>query len=181
LITGGYSYSYIEGYQSQPSRKINVELQVPGGSAVYTFDERHPEERNRNTYFVRYQKHFRTETTLNTHFSVYHDDWGVESHSAEVYLYQYLTPKFIVRGRYRLYSQGAADFYKEAYIEEEDVMTADSRLRKFDYHLAGMKLLYSPQRFQHLAWSIYAGYDSYRETNNGITASIYKIGIKIPY
>lgn len=181
LITGGYSSADISGFQSQPLRKINVDILIPGGRVGYIYDERHPETRDRNTFFLRVKKYFMTKTSGDINFSHYNDDWGVKANAVDFRASQYLRKDLVARIRYRLYTQSEADFYQEEYNAVSELMTADTRLREFTSTLSGLKLTYYPKRLQLADWSISLSYDKYRETNNGISADIWKVSTIVPY
>jgi hypothetical protein len=177
LLVGGYSFARVDGYQENPLRKIRVDL----GFGLYTnHDESHPDVRNRHTLFVRGKKYFTTGTAFDLNLARYQDDWGVSANSAELRVSQYVTKFWIVRLRYRLYAQSNADFYQTIYPAVEDEMTADTRLREFDSHLAGVKLTWYPAFFAPRKVSIAAGYDRYRETNDGLSADIAQFSVMIP-
>lgn len=176
LVTGGYAFAYSDGFLSNPTRQIRV------GDVFATIeDERHPKTRARHTVFLRGKRYFLTRSAADFNLSYYRDDWGVSAAAADLHLSQYLNDRLIVRLRHRFYRQGAADFYKAAYLQRESIMTADARLRHFDSHLSGISLTYSPYSLRENRWSIWGGYDHYRETNNGLTADIFKIGLSLPY
>ena len=58
-------------------------------------------------------------------------------------LNQYITENAIVRYRYRFYTQTAADFYSDDYVDPTGIdgfRTADYRLEAFNSHLFGARL-----------------------------------------
>jgi hypothetical protein len=182
LVVGGFALEDQQGYLSSPTRRIVVETFFPGGGGVRTvYDERHPDERLRQVYFIRGKHYFMTRSAFDLNLSYYTDDWGVSAQSAEVRLSQYLTPQIIGRLRYRYYSQSEADFYKEHYSQEEDIMTADYRLRAFDSELYGAKLSYFFRTKKFNGTSVSLSYDIYEETNNGIDGDIIQVWLNMPY
>lgn len=177
-LTGGYSYAYVDGYQSNPTRRLVIEREFSESAPIV---EIHPDERTRQTFFVRGLKYFNTGTSGDLNLAYYTDDWGVDATTVELRINQYLTPKWIGRVRYRLYSQGQADFYKESYDVEEQYMTADVRLRPFDSNIAGLKLTYYPKGPGVPALMFAFTVDRYWETNNGVEADVYQASVRIPY
>jgi len=177
-LTAGYAYALVEGYQANPTRRLVIERRFSESAPIL---ETHPDERTRQTLFVRGLKYFHTRTSGDLNLAYYTDDWGVDATTAELRLNQYITPKWIGRVRYRWYSQGEADFYKETYRAAQQYMTADMRLRPFDSTLAGLKLTYYPRgagiSALHLALSV----DRYRETHHGVEADVYQASVRIPY
>ncbi len=182
VVVGGYSYAAVEGYQSQPLRKISIDQEVSGGGGTvsYVYEERHPRQRERQTLFFRAKQYFQTRTSADVNLSYYRDDWGVDASAVDIKLQQYLHPMLIVRGRMRYYHQSAADFYRESYAMPQDLMTADSRLRQFDTLLSGVKLLYAWDNLGWRGWSTSLNYERYRETRQGLKADILMLSIKAP-
>lgn len=180
IIYGGYSYAAMDGYLSNPTRRVAVTRTIPGGSVQTIYDERHPETRDRHTLFVRGTNYFANRASLDLNVALYTDDWGANSQSAEVRLYKYLGSNWIGRLRYRYYTQGEADFYKPLYTQEEDIMTADSRLRAFDSSLYGVQLTYSLRSLVPGS-SLTGTYDKYDETDDGVSADVYQLSVVIPY
>ena len=181
VLVGGYSYARVTGYQSQPLRKIVIDEAVPGGLISHTYDENHPQLRLRNTLFLRAKQYLPTGTSLDANLSYYNDDWGVRAYGADLKALHYLRSHLIVRGRWRYYRQGAADFYRQAYTAPAQFMTADTRLRQFDTLLSGVKLIYDWQRGWLPAGSASLDYDRYRETNQGLQADIVMLNCKFPF
>ncbi|WDT76926.1 MAG: DUF3570 domain-containing protein [Candidatus Manganitrophus sp.] len=52
LISGGYSLSKVEGFQSLPLRKVNaIQGSIQGIPIGTIYEEKHPDERTRQTFF----------------------------------------------------------------------------------------------------------------------------------
>jgi hypothetical protein len=184
LISGGYSYSRVDGFQSNPLRKVKAIQQFIQGIPIGpVFEENHPNLRVRQTFFLRFKQYFPSRTASDLNFSYYLDDWGVHAFTAEPRLEHYLSDSVILRLRYRFYSQSAADFYQPLYfaseVTNETIKTADVRLRKFDSHTLGVGLRLLGETLRD--WSVLLTYDRYFQTNDGINADIYQLIISIPY
>jgi len=184
LVTGGYSLSRVEGFQSLPLRKVNALQGFIQGIPIGTiFEEKHPDLRVRQTVFLRLRQYFLSGRSTDLNLSYYTDDWGIRAVAAEPRVEQYLTEKVILRLRWRFYSQTAADFYQTTYaaaeITPDTLKTADLRMRRFNSHTVGFsfRLLGDTEK----DWSVRMGYDRYFQTNRGITADIYQVILTIPY
>ncbi len=181
-IGGGYSYSHLSGFLSNPTRKIRIEQPV-GPNATFTsariFDEFHPETRDRNTAFFRMKRYLETRTALDANLSYYFDDWGVNGYTTEFRLSHYLLDHLIIRPRYRFYSQQQADFFLPEVTEVSEFMTADDRLRDFDSHLLGIKLDIGLEMLDATFrdWRFTVSYDQYMESNRGFSGKILKANI----
>lgn len=180
MVTGGYSFATVDGYQSNPLRKVAVNRPIPGGSVQTIYDESHPNSRDRHTLFVRGTQYFDSRSSLDLNIALYSDSWGVQAHSIEARAYHYLTSNLVGRVRYRAYSQDQSDFYKPAYTQQESIMTADTRLRAFDSKLYGLQLTYYP-RATLKDISFTGTYDKFDETNAGLSADVYQVSVVIPY
>jgi len=176
LINAGYSFGYVKGYQSNPLRKIIVEAPF----ALETYDEFHPDKRLRHTLFFGGSYYWLNRMSLNSDISLYTDDWGLKSSSAQFLLNKYLFSKWIIQGRLRFYNQSESDFYQELYTQRQNIMTADTRLRPFKSILLGVKLTYRPPIFVR-GWRLSIAYNRYQETNNGLSANIFKLSTVFPY
>jgi hypothetical protein len=185
LLVAGLSFENQDGFLSSPTRKFD-KLPITGGFKSVDIDERHPDGRFRQVYFVRGKQYFQNnyfhqKSALDMNLSFYTDDWGVRSYSTELRGSQYLTPNIIGRLRYRYYSQSQADFYKTSYMTEEAIMTLDTKLREFDSKLYGIQLRYLPKLAELNNMSISLTYDRYSENNNGKDADIYQLSFIMPY
>ncbi|MFQ5543410.1 MAG: DUF3570 domain-containing protein [Nitrospiria bacterium] len=130
----GYGITDVEGYQASPYRKVVIN--------ATRFDEIHPENRLRQTFFAWINRYFETRTSAHLNGTYYRDDWGVRAHSVEIKVYQYLSDPFVLRFRYRYYDQSKADFFNPDRTLPEAIMSADPKLRDFDANLYGIKFIY---------------------------------------
>jgi hypothetical protein len=72
-------------------------------------------------------------------YRFYRDDWDLDSHTADIQWYQYLTETAWVRMRIRGYSQGAAGFAKTPYRGDEVYRSPDIRYFQFASATFGVK------------------------------------------
>ncbi|MDC4203837.1 MAG: DUF3570 domain-containing protein [Candidatus Manganitrophus sp.] len=184
LISGGYSLSKVEGFQSLPLRKVNaIQGSIQGIPIGTIYEEKHPDERTRQTFFLGLKQYFLSGRAIYLNLSYYMDDWGVHAIAAEPRIQQYLSESVILRLRYRFYSQTAADFYQPTYsaseVTEESLKTADVRLRDYDTHTVGIAIRLVGKMIDD--WSVLMSYDRYFETNDGLKANIYQVTLSIPY
>tara|TARA_B100000315_G_scaffold258331_1_gene310068 strand:- start:1648 stop:2778 length:1131 start_codon:yes stop_codon:yes gene_type:complete len=187
-IGGGYSYSHLSGFLSNPTRKIRIEQNLGPIIAAKIFDEVHPSVRDRNTLFVRMKRHFQTRTAADANLSYYFDNWGVNGYATEFRVSHYLFDDLIVRPRYRFYSQRQADFFRPVVTEVSEFMTADDRLRDFNSHFLGVKFDFGLKRLDTRLrdWRFTLSYDHYFESNAGFSgktlhANILQTSLRIPF
>ena len=176
LIATGYELNVVTGYQSNPLRKVIVVR--PLSHDVY--DESHPDFRQRHNVFVRAKQYFTTRSALELNSYFYKDDWAVSAYGAEAIFHQYLSDKWVLRLRYLIHHQTAADFYKDSYTQKEDILTADRRLRPHNVNLRGLKLIYR-SHYDQRNWEWSLAFDQYRESNDGLLSNIAKLSIQTEY
>lgn len=182
LFSTGYTVSSVAGLQSQPTRKIRIVHTVGGIQGVDIWPEVHPEERLRHGVFARLKHYYLLRGALDMNATYYRDDWNVRAASADTRYTQYLGDHWLLRGRYRYYRQGAADFYRTQYDAYQPLLSADTRLRAFSAHTVGIKLSYlmsGGHAYRPWQWSL--AYDRYWETAAGVTADIVKFAVQVPY
>jgi hypothetical protein len=139
-IRVGADLQRITGYQNNPYRTVYV-----GGDHRY---ENHPDNRLRGAVFVKYNTYLApSRASLWLDGRYYRDDWGVDSKSLGIKFYQYLSPKVLVRYRYRYYTQTGAYFFLPTYSLSQlagmpAYYTADYKLQPFVSHWFGVMFEY---------------------------------------
>jgi len=180
VLRAGIERSLVDGLQHNPYRNVYA----GGGHTA----ERHPYERTRNDYFVRLSQFFGNRSSLKVDYRFYTDDWGVDSHTLGAKLTQYITDEFVVRYRYRYYSQGAAYFYRDEYASGfgvDGLLTGDYRLGEFDANLFGGKIFWNLDRFFEGSGfleriDLTLGYERYFNSTN-FTANIFETGLEMSF
>ena len=154
-----YELTKFGGYQQDPYHLISI--------AGRDYFERHPQSRVQHALSARIKQSISPDATAGADYRFYTDDWGVDSHTAQLDLYRYLSNKsWLLRLRYRYYTQSRAKFYRDSYDSEAPFVSNDDRLQAFDTRLLGFELSLSDGRmpallplFDHMGWSL--GYDYY--------------------
>ena len=134
VLRVGGDVNFVQGLQHSPYWNVYA-----GGGPV---PERHPDERVRTDAFVKLSKYLQNRSSIQANYVAYRDDWGITSHTLEGRLSQYITEEVIVRYLYRFYTQTAADFYRNEYVDPAGIdgyRTADYRLEAFNSHLFGVQ------------------------------------------
>ncbi len=179
IVRIGADVSYISGFQSNPYRSVNA------GGQIY--QENHPVERRRGAVFLKLNRYFETESSINIDYRYYLDDWDIESHTAGFQYHQYLSKNALVRYRYRYYAQTMANFYKPLYPLFEEYITSDYKLEAFTSNLFGVKLEYKLKDLVKDGYLTFLSpstfiikYERYF-TNKKYTANIYQIGLDMEF
>lgn len=146
--------------------------------------ERLPDTRFKTPIGLRFNYYINEILTLRTYYRYYFDDWGINSHTAELELPIKLAEKFTLYPSYRYYNQTAADYFApyEENLSTNTYYTSDYDLSKFKASQYGLGLTYTDIFTQAHIWklglkSIDVKYNHY-ERNTGLKASIISAGIK---
>lgn len=141
VVQLGVENSRVRGLQHNPYRTVWVD-----GTYV---PESHPRDRARWDGYVKVNQYLPGRSSLNLSYMRYGDDWGIRSHTIGAKLHQYVGEDVVVRYRYRYYTQGQADFYRESYdapLLPDGYVSDDYRVGAFDAHLFGTRLAWSLDR-----------------------------------
>src|SRR5262249_35837805 len=128
--------------------------------------------RARHAFAVRIAQHIPpTHTTLKATYRYYFDNYDLDAHTAEGFLYQYLTDWLYARGSYRFHHQTGVDFYATSFAPSDVVRpeTSDSDLGPFTAHEIGFKLVLLAERSPWVGLKrsfIEASYYHYWRTND---------------
>ncbi len=180
VVRIGSEFNRVRGLQHDPYRNVYV-----SGSNV---PELHPGYRNRRDAFLRISQYFTNRSSLKFDFRYYDDDWGITSHTYGVKLSQYISEQFIVRYRYRYYTQVPAYFFSEDYTLAGGIsglQTGDYRLGGYGTHLFGGRVLWHPHGLsrrigflKHTQFEL--SYERYFNSNN-FTANVVETGIRVSF
>lgn len=138
-----YSISYLDGYLTDPFKMISVIDPVPGpdqGEPLEYRYERRPGSRARQALWWTGKHHF-TSDILDLSYRYYRDDWGVQSHTAELRYRWEADERHHFEPQFRFYHQSAADFYVYSLNSGEPLpawASADYRLGAFDAYTVAL-------------------------------------------
>jgi hypothetical protein len=180
LVQIGAEWNEVNGLQHNPYRNVYVD----GAYAP----EVHPDARTRRDVFFKVNQYLSNRSSAKVSYKYYTDDWGIDSHTLQAKLNQYVSDSVIVRYRYRFYDQSAADFFRDDYLIPGGVngyRTGDYRMGEFTAHLFGTRM----------SWNIGRGpivipaldgirmnfkYERYFNSNN-FSANIFESGLAFSF
>ena len=164
------SYGRASGYLSDPYKLIrkNTEL-LPGLFLPLTFGENRPDERDKWIAYASCNHAVeKLHGALEASYRLYHDDFGITSHTVALGWFQQLGSQVVVSPTVRYYQQSAADFYHVTLDGSSIVpgakpnpagpfFSADYRLTKLRTLTYGVKLVWTPNKTCQfdLAWERY--------------------------
>lgn len=169
LFQLNYSLSTADGYLNDPYKIVSVVNSVTGApvfanalepsqpSVVY---ENRPDSRIKHSFFGQYKRFMRNSgDVLDTSYRFMLDDWGINSHTIDVKYRKTLANRAFLQPHFRLYQQGAADFYTPFLVSGDEPQSgdtssdasADYRLGEFTGYTVGLEY---GQVNQHNSWSV---------------------------
>jgi hypothetical protein len=180
VAQAGVEINDVRGLQHNPYRTVYV-----AGAYV---PEAHPDARLRRDAFVKLNQWLGSRASLKLGWGMYHDDWGLDSHTVQAKLSQYVGDAVVVGYRWRWYSQSAADFWRSEYTEAggvQGLQTGDYRLSPFDAHLFGSAISWDLGRgplairgLEGVVWNL--EYERYFNTND-FSANIFQSGVALSF
>lgn len=192
------SYGTASGYLSDPYKLIrkNTEL-LPGIFLPLTFGENRPDEREKWIGFASLNHSSASlKGAVEASYRLYHDSYGVTSHTLAAAWFQRLGDQVILAPSVRYYRQNAADFYHVS-LDGTAITpgtmpnpagpfySADYRLAALDSWTWGLKLVWTPKpSFQaDIAWESYRmnGRDSATSASAFPDASIITAGFRLTW
>ena len=115
---------------------------------------------------------------IRTNYRYYTDDWGIDSHTANIEVPIKITDKFTLYPSYRYYTQTAVDYFApyEQNLSTQEFYTSDYDLSEFDAHQYGFGISYTDIFTKMHIWKlglkrIDLRFNQY-DRNTGLSASI---------
>lgn len=146
--------------------------------------ERLPETRLKIPVGARFNYYINEFVSLRTYYRYYSDDWGINSHTADIELPIKITDKFTIYPTYRYYTQTAADYFApyEQLFSTNKFYTSDYDLSKYNANQYGFGISYTDIFTKSHIWklglkNIDVKYSNYKR-NTGLTAGIISAGFK---
>ncbi len=141
------SFGLSEGYHSDPYKIISAADDQD--RILANFHDSRPASRFRTTVFGKVVHQIKdTINTIHLSYRLYQDDWGVQSHTADVRYRHQLSKRHYLEPHLRLYRQTAADFYNRRLrvdeglnpiLPENGFASADYRLDTMTSSTLGLK------------------------------------------
>lgn len=146
--------------------------------------ERLPNTRFKIPIGFRYNYYLNEIVSLRTYYRYYFDDWGINSHTANVEMPLKISSKLTLYPSYRYYNQTAADYFApfEENLSTSAYYTSDYDLSKFNANQFGFGFGYTDIFSSAHIWkfglkSIDLNYNNYKR-NTGLSANIISAAFK---
>jgi hypothetical protein len=134
-----YELGYADGYQASPYRFVPIRqsaMAVPD----FWVPETDPDTRWRHAIVVGANRALEGGGSLQGDYRIYHDTWGITSHTFGLRYFVPLSKRVELRLRERLYTQDAASFYQSVYMAPAKYITFDRELSPLWSETVGGKL-----------------------------------------
>ncbi len=122
-----YELGNASGFQSSPYRFVPVRMSVDAAPEFWVM-ETDPDERWRQAIVLAANHAVGDTGSIQGDYRLYHDDWGITSHTVGARYFFHITPSLELRLRERFYTQGGATFYQDNYSSVQKYMTYDREL-----------------------------------------------------
>jgi hypothetical protein len=136
-----YELANASGYQASPYRFVPVRASVDAAPEFW-IAETDPDTRWRHALVLAANRAISSGSALQIDYRIYHDTWGITSHTIGTRYFVPLSRKLELRLRHRFYAQGAATFYRSNYTMPQKYMVYDRELSPLWSETLGAKLAY---------------------------------------
>lgn len=144
IVRMNFSFSHSSGYLTDPYKILSVVQDAnstnPGAPDSYIYENR-PTGRDKKAIYGEVRRYLGG-NAIELAYRYFWDDWGVTSHTADMFFIWQLKNGHSIQPHVRWYSQDAADFHQYFLVKGEPLpenASADSRLAKFDAVTLGLE------------------------------------------
>jgi len=135
-----YELGNASGYQASPYRFVPIR-QSANATPDFWVPETDPDTRWRHALVFGANHALGTTDSVQGDYRIYHDSWGITSHTFGARYFMALSPNVELRLRERLYTQDAATFYQSVYMVPAKYVVFDRELSPLWSETFGAKLV----------------------------------------
>lgn len=146
LLQLNFVHSHASGYMTNTHKFLSVVHPLTGETLTYSpLTEKRPDKRYSNALYAQIN-HALGSGVFYGSYRYFQDTWGIKAHTVDFKYRQPVTETLYIQPHIRIYTQGAADFYRSmlAVGETPAYASADYRLAKLQTNSIGVKLGYKP-------------------------------------
>lgn len=123
-LTANVSCGRATGFLGDPYKIVSTTRLDLDPGTYYTPPENRPREKDKVAFFLGANRHFdRVDGALDASYRVYHDSFGIDSHTVDLKWIQRLGARWLLEPSVRFYRQSEADFY-HADLDAAGVVTS---------------------------------------------------------
>ena len=136
-----YELGYESGYQASPYRFVPIR-QSADAAPDFWVPETDPDDRTRHALVIGVNHAVGDTDSIQGDYRIYHDTWGITSHTLGGRYFFALSKNAELRLRERFYTQDAASFYQSVYMAPTKYIVFDRELSPLWSETFGGKLIY---------------------------------------
>jgi Protein of unknown function (DUF3570) len=136
-----YELGDAEGFQSSAYRFVPIRPNIDAAPVQWIM-ETDPDSRYRHALVIGINHAVGEASSIQGDYRIYHDTWGITSHTIGTRYFAALSPQLELRLRNRIYTQDAASFYQDNYTMPAKYITYDRELSPLWSETIGAKLSY---------------------------------------
>ena len=137
-----YELGFSNGFQASPYRFVPVRMSLDA-APDYWVPETDPDSRVRQAFVLGANHAVGDTASVQGDYRLYHDTWGITSHTLGLRYFVNLSKRLELRLRERFYTQGAASFYQSVYTSAQTYMAYDRELSPLWSETLGGKMMYA--------------------------------------
>lgn len=134
-----YELGYADGYQASPYRFVPIHMSLDAAPELWV-PETDPNTRWRHAVVVGLNQAVGSASSVQGDYRIYHDTWGITSHTIGARYNAHLAKHVDLRLRERFYVQNSASFYQEFYETTAKYIVYDRELSSLWSETFGAKL-----------------------------------------
>ncbi len=136
-----YELAHAAGFQASPYRFVPIRMSVDASPELWV-PETDPDVRWRHAIVVGANRAIGENAAVQGDYRLYHDTWGITSHTLGARYIFDIGKKLEVRLRNRFYVQNGANFYQNVYTAPTQFISYDRELSPLWSETLGTKLSY---------------------------------------
>lgn len=139
-----------------------------------------PERRSRDSATLRFKHAVRTHDAVEVGVRYYHDDWGVDSVTADSrYFWSFAEQWLLLELGYRYYYQTGANAFGLEFLPSQTFRTSDTDLQGFMGHMASARLELTPRGVGN--WGVWDVGGNYYFRDNGLHMFWFELGYRATF
>ncbi len=129
------------GYQASPYRFVPIRASLTDAPMEWV-PETDPDTRYRHALVFGVNHAIFDDSSIQADYRIYHDTWGITSHTIGTRLFVNFGKKVELRLRNRFYTQNGANFYQDNYTTPQQYIVYDREMSPLWSETVGGKLMY---------------------------------------
>ena len=152
LLAVNYESVTDEGFLNNPYRSYRFLNNPSDPSAGFQFSQEvYPNTRTSDSVAIRLAYHLPYRAAIKGEYRYFTDDWGIDAHTYQLTYTHPFRDNWLFDIKYRVYQQGAADFYQDLFTtpsqDSKDYRARDKELSDMDSNTFSLAVSYQLPHF----------------------------------